>query len=150
MAARGPLPSPFSLPTLRGANTFAATQAEPPEADVPPPPWLAADALSIWEEQAPPLIASGRLRSASRETFAVYCELASDCQRLSREVAEEGDVIGMKANPKCRLLRDARRDLLSYSKAFGLDAASNARLPSTPAETQPTNPLLAFAAKRGA
>ena len=60
MAARGPLPSPFSLPSLRGDNTFAATQAEPPEADVSPPPWLAADALAIWEEKAPPLIVSGR------------------------------------------------------------------------------------------
>jgi phage terminase small subunit len=150
MAARGPLPSPFSLPTLRGDNTFAATRAEPPEADVRHPPWLEADALAIWEEKAPPLIASGRLRSCSSETFAVYCQLASDCQRLSREVAEEGDVIGSKTNPKCRLLRDARRDLLAYSKAFGLDAASNARLPTPTAEEWPNNPLAAFVARRGA
>jgi P27 family predicted phage terminase small subunit len=155
MAARGPLPSAHSLPTARGTNTFFATApAEPPEVDVSPPAWLAGEALSVWAEKAPPLVAAGRLRSSARETFATFCQLAADCQRLSKEVDNEGDVItsarGSKPNPKCRLLRDARRDLLAYSKAFGMDAASAARLPASPAASQPANPLLTFAARRGA
>jgi phage terminase small subunit len=149
MASRGPLPSPYSLPTARRTNTFHAV-APAPEADVPPPEWLSGDALGFWKEKAPPLIVTGRLRSSSATAFAVFCQLACDCQRLAREVAEEGEVIASRTNPKCRLLRDARRDLLTYSKAFGLDAASNARLPTSTAEALPENPLTAFAARRGA
>lgn len=149
MASRGPLPSPYSLPTARRTNTFFAS-APAPEADVPPPEWLSGDALTFWHDKAPPLIATGRLRSSSATAFAVYCQLACDCQRLAREVAEEGEVINSKTNPKCRLLRDARRDLLTYSKAFGLDAASNARLPTSTADESPKNPLATFAARRGA
>lgn len=153
MAARGPLPSPYSLPTLRGTNTFAAVQVEPPEPDVPPPGWLDESAMAVWADKAPALVASGRLRGSTSTAFAVFCQLASECDRFSREVAEEGTVIasprGTKANPKVRLLRDARRDLLLYAKAFGLEPSSAARLPSPQPEAGSPNPLVGFIAGRG-
>jgi P27 family predicted phage terminase small subunit len=153
MGVRGPLPISYSLPTARGTNTFFANHpVDPPDAEVPPPTWLDAAALAVWMEKAPPLIAAGRLRASMATAFAVFCQLAVDCDRYSREVAEEGTVIasprGAKANPKVRLLRDARRDLLAYSRAFGLDPSSAARLPAPPTSADMPNPLAEFIARR--
>lgn len=153
MGSRGPLPVAWSSETARGRNTFFAIQdATEPDAAVEPPVWLVADALAVWDEQAPALIASARLRSTSAATFGVYCQLVVDCDRLSRDVAEEGTVVessrGVKANPKIRLLRDARRDLLSYAKAFALDPASAARMPSATPTAAPENPLVAYIKSR--
>lgn len=147
---------PWSSETARGRNTFFATApTASPDPDVPPPDWLTGNALDHWHRTAPPLIASGRLRSTTSETFGVLCQLATDCVRLAAEVDAEGMIVetprGTKPNPKARLLRDARRDLLAYSKSFGLDAASNARLPNAPAEpSAPTDPLEAYILSKGA
>jgi len=149
MGVRGPIPTHWSTETARGRNTYYATgEALPPEPDVSPPGWLAPDALAVWMEQAPALIKSGRLRSSCQAEFAIRCQLAADCESLSREVAAEGAVVdsprGPKANPKVRLLRDARRDLLQYAKAFALDPASAARMPAKAPEQAAANPLLAY------
>jgi P27 family predicted phage terminase small subunit len=115
---------------------------------VQPPAWLGGDAREFWADTAPALVADGRLRSGTSAAFAVLCELAVDCVRLSREVSEEGTVIaaarGSKTNPKVRLLRDARRDFLQYSKAFGLDPASSARIPAAATKSVELDPLEAY------
>ena len=84
--------------------------------------------------------------------FAVLCQLATECERLSGEVAAEGTVIdsprGAKANPKVRLLRDARRDFLTYAKAFGLDPSSNSRLPASEPGEAEDDPLDAYIKSR--
>ncbi len=153
MGSRGPLPTSWSSETARGRNTFFATvPAAPPEADVPPPDWLGDDARDFWLTTAPPLVQSGRLRTSMAAAFAVLCQLATECERLSAEVAVEGTVIesprGTKANPKVRLLRDARRDFLSYSKAFGLDPSSNSRLPASEPGAKEPDPFDAFVRSR--
>ena len=143
MGSRGPLPTSWSSETARGRNTFFATApAAPPESDVPPPVWLDDDARDFWMITAPPLVQSGRLRASMAAAFAILSQLAVECERLSGEVADEGTVVdsprGTKANPKVRLLRDARRDFLGYCKAFGLEPSSNSRLPaSEPGEAEP-------------
>jgi len=97
-------------------------------------------------------IAAGRLQSSMATAFAILCELACDCERLSREVAIEGAVVesprGVKPNPKVRLLRDARRDFLSCSKSFGLDPASSARMPTSLAEEAEPDALEVYIASR--
>jgi phage terminase small subunit len=143
MGSRGPLPTPWSTETARGRNTFRAD--EPPEVDVAPPDWLAGPALEYWHATAPSLVTSGRLRACMATTFAVLCELAADCEALSHDVSAEGQVVNGRANPKTKLLRDARRDLLQYSKAFGLDTNSSARLPG-PAVPEKKNALAAYIA----
>jgi P27 family predicted phage terminase small subunit len=150
MGSRGPLPVAWSSETARGRNTFVPAPA--PEANVSPPAWLDEDALRFWDATAPTLIAAGRLRSSMGTAFAILCELAADCARLSTEVAEEGDVIasprGPKPNPKVRLLRDARRDFLAYSRAFGLEPVSSSRMPAPLPEAAEPDPLEAYIALR--
>jgi len=119
---------------------------------VPPPVWLDEDARDFWLITAPPLVQSGRLRASMAAAFAVLCQLATECERLSGDVAEEGTVIdsprGTKANPKVRLLRDARRDFLQYARAFGLDPSSNSRLPASEPAAKEPDPFDAFVASR--
>lgn len=43
--------------------------------------------------------------------------------RLQKRAPSSPPLLGVQANPKVRLLRDARRDFFQYSKAFGLDPA---------------------------
>jgi P27 family predicted phage terminase small subunit len=152
MGSRGPFPVPWSSETARGRNTFQPT-APAPAVDIQPPSSLDADALRFWEATAPSLIAAGRLHPSMTSAFGILCELASDCERLARDVATEGAVVpsprGVKANPKVRLLRDARRDFLQYSKAFGLDPASSARLPTSLAEEKGPDALELYIASRG-
>ena len=153
MGSRGPLPSSWSTETARGRNTFFATvPAAPPESDVPPPVWLDEDARDFWLTTAPPLVQSGRLRTSMAAAFAVLCQLAVECERLSGEVADEGTVVdsprGTKVNPKVRLLRDARRDFLGYCKAFGLEPGSNSRLPASEPAAKEPDPFDAFVRSR--
>jgi len=143
---------PWSSETARGRNTFR--KSSPPEMAVDPPGWLADEALDYWLLTAPSLIASGRLRTCMATAYAILCELATDCERLSREVAVEGQVVpsprGVKANPKVRLLRDARRDFLQVSKSFGLDPCSASRLSAAPSEPEEPDPLEEYIRSRGA
>jgi P27 family predicted phage terminase small subunit len=151
MGSRGPLPLPGSSETARGRNTYQIPS--PPDAAVSPPGWLEGEALDYWLRTAPLLVTSGRLRACMTTAYGILCEIASDCERLSCEVAVEGSVVesprGVKPNPKVRLLRDARRDFLSYSKAFGLDPASSARIPTSSAEDSEPDALEVYIASRG-
>ena len=151
MGSRGPLPVPWSSETARGRNTYQ--NPSPPDAAVAPPGWLEGEALDYWLRTAPSLVASGRLRACMTTAYGILCELACDCERLSREVAVEGSVVesprGVKPNPKVRLLRDARRDFLSCSKSFGLDPASSARMPTSLAEEAEPDALEVYIASRG-
>ena len=75
--------------------------------------------------------------------------MAAEVRELTNDVSSEGYVVegrrGQEPNPKVRLLRDARRDLLAAARGFGLDAASDARLPAEPPEeTAEKNPLLRY------
>lgn len=137
MGSRGPIPRPDSRDSRRGVNT----RHRKPSADkghVAMPAYLKRDkvAVAYWNQHAPDLMEAKRLQPLQAEMFATICEMASDVRRLTDAVRKEGDVIdgqrGPMANPKVRLLRDARRDLLAAARGFGLDAASDARLPVEP------------------
>ena len=142
MGSRGPLPDPSSSETRRGRNTMyrktsnAAGSTKLPR--VEPPGFIKSKpaALAFWKKHAPALIAAKRLQPLQADCFAIICEQAAEVRLLSDAVAAEGLLIetprGPRANPKVRLLRDARRDLLAAARGFGLDAASDARLPAEP------------------
>jgi phage terminase small subunit len=142
MGSRGPIPDPNSSESRRGRNTLyrkastgGGSQKPPP---VEPPDFIKSkpDALAFWQKHAPALIAAKRLQPLQADCFAIVCEQAAEVRLLSDAVASEGLLIeaarGPRPNPKVRLLRDARRDLLAAARGFGLDAASDARLPAEP------------------
>lgn len=148
MGSRGPIPRPDSHDSKRGRNTRYRQPAADKGDTVTPPGYLAKNkvALAFWKQHAPDLIAAKRLQPLHAELFGTVCEMAADVRRLTLAVAAEGDLIegrrGPMANPKVRLLRDARRDLLAAARGFGLDAASDARLPVEPPGENPEEDLL--------
>lgn len=145
MGTRGPIPSPYSSESKRGRNTMyrkASGSGDKPQ-PVEPPAFVRSKpaALAFWKQHAPALVSARRLQPLQAETFGILCEMAADVRALSEAVASEGLLVetarGPRANPKIALLRDARRDLLAAARGFGLDAASDARLPADrPAEKE--------------
>jgi P27 family predicted phage terminase small subunit len=139
MGSRGPIPKADSHDSKRGRNTRyrkdAGGKTKDEAAKVQPPGYLRGNkaALEFWKRHAPDLIEAKRLQPVHADLFGTICEMAADVRRLTDAVSLEGDLIegrrGPMANPKVRLLRDARRDLLAAARGFGLDAASDARLP---------------------
>lgn len=144
MGSRGPLPKPGSSESIRRRNTLyrkpGASQAKQPR--VAPPDFIRgnAPALHFWQKHAPALIRAGRLKPEMAHMLGIFCEQAAEVRMLSDAVAAEGLLIetprGPRANPKIRLLRDARRDLLAAARGWGLDAGSDARLPAEPPDDE--------------
>ena len=149
MGSRGPIPRPGSHDSKRGRNTLHRKPSADKFDKVTMPAYLKGNsvAAAYWKRHAPDLIAAKRLQPLQAELFGTICEMAADVRRLTAAVCKEGDVIdgqrGPMANPKVRLLRDARRDLLSAARGFGLDAASDARLPVEPPQEAPEDDPLA-------
>ena len=141
MGRRGPLPDPNSSESRRGRNTLQRRPANsgPPE-NVAVPSFIKGNkaALEFWGRHAPALVAARRLSGLQADVFAVICEQFAEVRMLTDAVQADGLVIdtprGPQANPALRALRDARRDLLAAARGFGLDAASDCRLPAEPEE----------------
>jgi phage terminase small subunit len=150
MGRHGPLPRRGSSESKRGRNTFYRKGPARPAGAVEPPDDVARDpvALAFWHAHAPALVAARRLRPEHAATFAVVCHVAAECQALAARVAAEGPVVNtgrsVKANPACRLLRDARRDLFTFASAFGLTTVADARLPAEPEPDDRDSPLQRF------
>ena len=153
MGSRGPLPRPGSSESLRGRNTLHKRTSSPGEEpqSVEPPGFVTSNprALAYWQEVAPALLASKRLKPEQAHILGVVCEMAGEVRLLSEAVAAEGLLIegprGPRPNPRVRLLRDARRDLLAAARGFGLDTVSDARLPAD--RTEPYDPDAELLAK---
>ncbi len=153
MGSRGPLPRPDSSESLRRRNTLYRDKPAAP-GEVRPPAFLKGnrDALGFWRRHVPALVKAGRLGPQHAEVFAVVAELASDVRRLTAAIELEGLLLPgpggrLSANPKVRILRDARRDLLAAARGFGLDSLSDARLPVDPPAAAGPDALDEFFAK---
>jgi P27 family predicted phage terminase small subunit len=143
MGSRGPLPDPRSSESRRGRNTLHRRAGKTASADtVTAPAFIVGNstAMSFWSKHAPALVAARRLTPLQADTLAVICEQFAEVRLLTDMVNAEGLTIdtprGRQANPALRALRDARRDLLAAARGFGLDAASDARLPAEPPPQQ--------------
>lgn len=139
MGSRGPLPNPASSESKRGRNTLHRRAGKTASADtVTAPAFITGNptAMEFWNRHAPALVAARRLTPLQADTLAVVCEQFAEVRALTDMVNAEGLTIdtprGRQANPALRALRDARRDLLAAARGFGLDAASDARLPAEP------------------
>jgi P27 family predicted phage terminase small subunit len=90
-------------------------------------------ALAFWQAHAASLSAAGRLRADNVEGLALVAHLYADCRELAQQLAAEGWITandkGQQASPIARLLRDARRDFLTFAREYGLTPAAETRFP---------------------
>jgi len=90
-------------------------------------------ALAFWDAHAASLAAAGRLRADNVEGLALVAHLYADCRELAQQLAAEGWITatdkGQAASPIARLLRDARRDFLTFAREYGLTPAAETRFP---------------------
>jgi len=146
MGSRCPIPNPNSSESNRGRNTLHRKQtgSTGKVASVEPPDYILANppAMAFWQKHAPALIAAKRLQPLQADCFAIVSHQPAKLRLLSEPVSAEALLIdtarGPPPNPNVSLLRDPPRDLLPPPRAFGLDAASDARLPSEPPPPQMT------------
>jgi hypothetical protein len=143
MGRRGPQPDPNSKRTrdtvkqaiaLGLASTVATTTNKNAN-----PPTAPADitgrkvAAAFWNAHAASLAAAGRLCDDNAEGFAIVAHLYADCRELATQLAAEGWITatdkGQAASPVARLLRDARRDFLTFAREYGLTPAAQTRFP---------------------
>jgi len=145
MGSRGPLPDPLSSESKRGRNTLRRSTAKHADSRSVATPDFILDnptAMEFWGRHAPALVAARRLTGLQADTFAVVAEQFAEVRQLTAAVQAEGLTIdtprGRQANPALKALRDARRDLLAAARGFGLDAASDCRLPTEPPSPAPS------------
>jgi phage terminase small subunit len=90
-------------------------------------------AATFWSAHAASLSAAGRLCDENAEGFAIVAHLYADCRELATQLAAEGWITatdkGQAASPVARLLRDARRDFLTFAREYGLTPAAQTRFP---------------------
>jgi len=134
MGRRGRLPDPtskFTQAALARAASLGMSNKTTPPAKVSMPASLKPRKLAVafWNKHADGLIAVGRLRPELAESFAMLCKVYDDCQQLEQLVSEEGWTAAGGISPAARLLLNSRRDFVSFSKEFGLTAASWGRIP---------------------
>lgn len=143
MGRRGPPPNPNSKrtrDTMRQAVTLGVATRSTPNAahdtKTPTPPADVAArgvAAAFWNSHAASLAAAGRLRDDNVEGLSLVAHLYADCRELATQLATEGWITatdkGQQASPVARLLRDARRDFLTFAREYGLTPAAEARFP---------------------
>ena len=155
MGSRGPAPDPSSARSKAGRNTRHRKAPAAPADDIEAPAWVAAvpAAAEFWGRVSPTLIADGRLAAEHVDSFGTLCRLHADILQLQEQLAAEGWITatdkGQAASPVAKLLRDARRDVLTIARDFGLTAAAAARIPQDPphGEEEDDDPEAAVLAK---
>jgi len=118
MGMRGPLPRQSPKPS---ASTVTP---------LPPPAWLPAAAVEVWQEIEPRLRA--RLRAEHADTLAAWACTAAELRELSVLIARDGSTAtgphGTHPSAAHSAAVRLRGTLLALGKALGLDPASSARL----------------------
>jgi P27 family predicted phage terminase small subunit len=104
-----------------------------PQLDPPARVARLATALGFWQRNAPILEADGRLVADRVDAFAMLCLLQAEIEQLEQVIDGEGWITatdkGQAASPVARLLRDARRDFLTFAREYGLTPAAETRFP---------------------
>jgi P27 family predicted phage terminase small subunit len=97
---------------------------------LPPPAWLPAAAVEVWQEIEPRLRA--RLRAEHADTLAAWACTAAELRELSVLIARDGSTAtgphGTHPSAAHSAAVRLRGTLLALGKALGLDPASSARL----------------------
>ena len=128
---RGPPPKPTVLSKLQGnPSKRALNENEPdcPQDDIAPPAHLDEEARREWNHLSPWAIANQMLRNDTVQTFAAYCQSASDYAEATTKLKENGKVNDGRASPWAALQDKAFRRMHSMALEFGLTASSRSRI----------------------
>lgn len=143
MGSRGPRPTPTALKVVKGERKDRINRAEPiPSGEPQPPDWLDEEALAIWQEYAPDLIAKKVLTPWDVEEFATWCDWAKVHRQAVKHIRRlgelietpvldrRGDKVGDKVerNPACITRREASDQMLRYGARFGLSPSDRAAI----------------------
>jgi P27 family predicted phage terminase small subunit len=136
-------------PRKHPINT-AEPQAPPSPAD--PPPDLEGEALRMWNETAPKLIAAGLLTTLDREMWTRYCITWELWKRNKTLVLKHGDLIKhasghVAQSPAYIQYKSLGAELSRIEQQFGMTPASRSQvvLQSNPAD----DPFDSFVKGRG-
>ncbi len=86
---------------------------------------LSAGALKVWKNQAPGLVAAGRLTPETAENFKMLCRILSLAAAAAQAIEADGVTVqagsgGKKSNPAAAVLFQAQRDAAKLLRDFGL------------------------------
>src|SRR5260221_537396 len=120
---RGRKKKPTPLKILHGSREPTSEPLSAPQADLRPPAPLSRAAKAIWRAQASIVAAMNLLTAADVEAFAHFCELVITIRRLTKRIADEGEILETivldskgeqvkksKANPAVPILRAAEKE----------------------------------------
>lgn len=131
MGKPGRRAKPTALKRLEGAQPSRINDAEPEPTvgAVNPPDWLSAEALAVWGELAPDLVAKGVLTAWDVEPFGVLCDAIVHYRQASAAVAEDGVLVpgrkeALVKHPGMQLVRDTAATIRAYAGEFGLTPSS--------------------------
>lgn len=143
MGLRGPQPKPTQLKLAQGnPGRRALNEREPipPPGTIAPPPWVVGQALAIWNQVSPVLIAMRTLTTADTLAFARYCIAYARYLELKQVMWDKGwtgttyplknggKASGIAEFPQASELRRLHEILSRLEDRFGMTPSARTRL----------------------
>lgn len=155
MGLRGPAKKPAVLESLHGnpghrKNDGKLTYEQPP--DVPNPPvWLGSIAKKEWKRLMPMLYKTKVYTDADFAAFAAYChsyeqwvmaEKAMAATKADKNSLPEliyEDKNALKPVPYIAIANEAKKQMLSFAREFGLTPSSRSNMSAVESEDAPSS-----------
>jgi P27 family predicted phage terminase small subunit len=145
MGKRGPAPQPTALKLVRGETRPSRVNKNEPKpplaAKVEPPEYLDEEALDVWAQLAPSMIARGVLTAWDVNQFAAYCAAVVHHRRAVKIVNLQGvmrlgggeDAVEVK-HPAMQIVRDQAQLMVTLGGRFGLTPSDRSSISLEPEE----------------
>ena len=154
MGKRGPAKQPTKLRLMRGdPSKVGKNRNEPrPPAGCEPPAFLNADALAVWHEIAPPLLAAGIITTADAIELGHFCETEVVYRNAMAEVLKLGPTHTntrgeSRPSGAFKAAMQARAQLSRDADKFGMTPSARAGMQIRPSDD--SDPLGEFLKKQG-
>lgn len=146
MGKRGPAPKPTALRVLHGDQKSRINDEEPVPAsgEVVPPAWLSSDALKVWAQYAPDLIAQQVMSTWDPAEFAVWCDAVARHAKAAQMLDQQGEVVDVcvgwtkgddaepifkpQKNPWQLIWRETADTIQRFGARFGMSPSDRAQI----------------------
>lgn len=133
----GPAPKPAAI-RRRDGNPAKRPIPEEPRVGLPvvgsfaAPGHLPADAVAVWDEVVPELVAIGLVRSIDATVLEALCRFVARAREADELVDEEGFIVeghrGQTVHPAARVARDSWNSALKIASEYGLTPVGRLRV----------------------